>query len=65
MRVKIGNPNVRKWDRISINQRRNKDGSPSPGLVISQRSAFVLVSTEEWEEIKRAGDAILGSGETV
>ncbi|QYL14931.1 hypothetical protein [Mycolicibacterium pallens] len=57
--MKISNPNVRKWDRISVNQRRNKDGSPSTGLIISQRGVFVVASPEEWEEIKRAGDEIM------
>ena len=58
--MKISNPNVHKWHRVSINQRRTKDGSPLPGLVISQRGAVVLLSPEEWEDMKRAGDAILG-----
>jgi hypothetical protein len=56
--VKIKNPNVRKWDRISVNRRRNKDGTPSAGVVISQRGAFIVASLKEWEEIKRAGDEI-------
>ncbi|SHT43630.1 Uncharacterised protein [Mycobacteroides abscessus subsp. abscessus] len=59
--MKINNPNVRKWDKISINSRRNKDGSPVAGLVISQRGAFILASAEEWEELKRAGDALIAA----
>lgn len=57
--MRISNPNVRKVDRISVNQRRNKDGTPGNGLIISQRGVFVVASVEEWEEIKRAGDAII------
>lgn len=59
--MKINNPNVRKWDQISINSRKDKDGSPVDGLVISQRGAFILASAQEWEEIKRAGDALIAA----
>lgn len=57
--MKIPNNNVDKRHQISINKRRDKDGNPVDGLVITQARGFILIGRDEWEEIRRAGDAII------
>ncbi|CAN5675652.1 hypothetical protein BH10ACT9_BH10ACT9_28380 [soil metagenome] len=46
---------------ISVNNRRDRQGNPVDGLVISQRQRYLLMSREEWLELRAAADAILGT----
>lgn len=59
--MKIDNKAVHKWQRISVNGRRDRQGNPVPGVVISQHRAFIVASPEEWEKIKRAGDEAIAA----
>ncbi|EHB58974.1 RND family transporter: Patched (Ptc) segmentation polarity protein [Mycolicibacterium rhodesiae JS60] len=58
--MRLKNDHVDNRHRISINQRRDKDGNPTDGLVITQARGFILMSREEWLELRERGDAILG-----